>query len=309
MIKFTMAISIAVMSTVQASAPKVIYGIDNRLDIKDVSNQELFKAAKSVAGMVSKYSYSAKKIAGINTISFTDVALLSDSWGGDVCRDEKFANQPTVAACSGFFIGEDKLVTAGHCLLDGDGEIKDGMNENCKGNDWIFDYQINKGESKAKMKLIDAKSVYSCKKIIIAKLGRDDDFAIIQLDRKVEGIEALSLRSEGKIEVGTDLAVIGHPSGLPKKVADGAKVLKTVKKEYFVTSLDTFGGNSGSPVFNMDTMEVEGILVRGKTDYVYTNQSCQRVNICSSDGLSCLENDEAPEGEEVSVITEINSYL
>jgi V8-like Glu-specific endopeptidase len=309
MIKFSIAISIAVLSTAQAAVPKVIYGIDNRLDIKDVKNQKLVKVAKSVAGMVSKYSYSTKKISGINMISFTDVALLSDSWGGDVCRDEKFANQPTVAACTGFFIGEDKLVTAGHCLLDGDGEVKNGTNENCKGNDWIFDYQINKGESKVKLKQINAKSVYNCKKIIIAKVGGDDDFAIIQLDRKVEGIKALVLRSEGKIEVGANLAVIGHPSGLPKKVADGAKVLHSDKKEFFSTSLDTFGGNSGSPVFNLDTMEVEGILVRGKTDYVYATGSCQRVNICSSDGLSCLENDEALLGEEVSRITEINAYL
>ena len=35
----------------------------------------------------------------------------------------------------------------------------------------------------------------------------------------------------------------------------------------FVTSLDAFGGNSGSGVFNANTFEMMGILVSGAKDY------------------------------------------
>ncbi len=309
MFKVSLAISIAFLGSAQATSPKVIYGIDNRQDVKDVENEKLLKASVAVAGMVAKYSYSSKRVSGVQTISFTDVTLLSDSWGADVCRDERFADQPTVANCTGFFIGEDKLVTAGHCLLDGDGVIENKTNDNCKNNDWVFNYQINKGESKVKLKDISASHVYSCKKVIFAKVTGKSDFAIIQLDRKVKDISPLKLRKEGKVKVGDKLAVIGHPSGLPKKVAAGAEVLKTQRKEYFVTSLDTFGGNSGSPVFNTESMEVEGILVRGKQDYIYSSRSCQRVNICSSDGKRCLEDDGSLEGEEVSRISELKTFL
>ena len=43
---------------------------------------------------------------------------------------------------------------------------------------------------------------------------------------------------------------------------------------FFVANLDTYGGNSGSPVFNSDTHEVEGILVRGEADFVQQG-NCQ----------------------------------
>ncbi|WP_420540401.1 S46 family peptidase (plasmid) [Paenibacillus polymyxa] len=46
--------------------------------------------------------------------------------------------------------------------------------------------------------------------------------------------------------------------------AVGAAVRDNPPNAFFVANLDTYGGNSGSPVFNSDTHEVEGILVRGE---------------------------------------------
>ena len=36
---------------------------------------------------------------------------------------------------------------------------------------------------------------------------------------------------------------------------------------YFTANLDTYRGNSGSPVFNAITHKVEGVLVRGEQDF------------------------------------------
>jgi hypothetical protein len=47
--------------------------------------------------------------------------------------------------------------------------------------------------------------------------------------------------------------------GMSRKWAD--------KGYAFLTNLDTFYGNSGSPVFNLNTLLVEGILVSGDSDY------------------------------------------
>ena len=40
--------------------------------------------------------------------------------------------------------------------------------------------------------------------------------------------------------------IIGHPVGLPKKLAEGAKVRDVTRKaNCFIADLDTFAGNSG----------------------------------------------------------------
>ena len=56
-------------------------------------------------------------------------------------------------------------------------------------------------------------------------------------------------------------------------------------RDYFVANTDTFGGNSGSGVFDLSTLQQVGILVRGETDYVASG-SCNIVNHCPSDGCA-----------------------
>jgi len=53
--------------------------------------------------------------------------------------------------------------------------------------------------------------------------------------------------------------------------------------DWFVANTDTFVGNSGSGVFDANTKELVGILVRGAQDYV-ADGSCNRVNVCPNDG-------------------------
>ena len=68
---------------------------------------------------------------------------------------------------------------------------------------------------------------------------------------------------------------------------------------FFNANLDTYGGNSGSAVFNASTGEVEGILVRGATDYV-RNGSCQVSNRIGNNSGS---------GESVTKITNIKELM
>jgi len=48
---------------------------------------------------------------------------------------------------------------------------------------------------------------------------------------------------------------------------------------WFTADLDTYGGNSGSPVFNARTHEVDGILVRGEMDFEF-HSGCQKSKRC-----------------------------
>ena len=68
----------------------------------------------------------------------------------------------------------------------------------------------------------------------------------------------------------------------------------------FMTNLDTFGGNSGSPVYNAKTHKVEGILVRGERDYVPNEDGSGMVTtVC----------DEWCSGEECQVIKHVADWL
>jgi hypothetical protein len=81
-------------------------------------------------------------------------------------------------------------------------------------------------------------------------------------------------------------------------VAGGASVRRH-DNGFFIANLDTYGGNSGSAVFNEKTGEVEGILVRGETDFIYKG-SCRVSNVCTDTGCR---------GEDVTRMSELLSLL
>jgi V8-like Glu-specific endopeptidase len=291
------------------SVGSIIYGSDNRKDTVELKNDSLIEASKAVAARIDKWSYKKNDIS--NLISFEYAPLLSDDQSVGVCKDERFASQVSLSDCTGFLIGKDLLVTAGHCITDPNQTVKNNSNYYCRENEWLFNYEV---DSKGKFNLdnISAKNIYKCKNVVYATLTEKDDFAIIQLDRPVIGVKPLKIRKSGKIKTNEDIFVIGHPSGMPKKFADGAKVRVNKRREFFSTNLDTFGGSSGSPVFNAQTLEVEGILVRGKTDYIDSDlngQYCMRVNTCDNNAKKCKVYDSDIDGEQVTRISEIIRYL
>ena len=265
---------------------KVVYGTDDRQDLYQLDDTTWLRLAQSTAAMIDKKNVTKTWWSSVYTIS---AETLQE---GGVCSSERFSNQITAANCSGFLLGEDILVTAGHCAQAA---------SDCGDYYWVFDYRYYNDEG-GEIKVTPA-NVYECKEIIHAELDNysQNDFAIIRLDRVVEGRTPLQYRQSGKIADGEQLVVMGHPSGLPLKVASNAWVRDNSDEIFFVTNLDTFGGNSGSAVFNAKTGVVEGILVRGENDYNYDYSSgCQRVYTCQ---------DSSCRGEDVTRITNLKEIL
>lgn len=258
------AIAISLCMNAVASV-KVIYGDDNRVDVYASENSLFVELSKSTAAMIS-----SSKVTTMNdgTVRVSGSRLTSRG----ICSSERFANQISAANCSGFLVGEDTLVTAGHCIED--------MSD-CRSYKWVFNFAM---ESEAGYAPITREDVYSCKSIVKTVLdrGSKNDFAVIKLDRAVTGRAALQFRTAGSAQRGESLVVIGHPTGLPTKIADGANV-RSVQGTYFTANLDTYGGNSGSAVFNAESGVVEGILVRGDRDYV-SRGGCQVSNVVSNNG-------------------------
>ncbi|MFI5391488.1 MAG: trypsin-like serine peptidase [Bacteriovoracales bacterium] len=267
------------------ASDKVVYGEDNRKDVFEVESFLWQSITDSTAAMVPKSKLVIKE--GMINI---EGETLKDAEG--LCPGEKFENQKTPAFCSGFLLGEKLLITAGHC----------GTKRYCETQDWVFGMYQKRRTNELRVPI---ENIYGCKEVIArAQNGETkEDWAIIELDRRVEGIDHVLVRTEGNVMPGEPLVVIGHPSGLPTKVSPGAFVRKNENKYFFEANTDTFGGNSGSAVFNANSGIVEGILVRGEIDYesdIVDGKKCSRVKKCKMDGCR---------GEDIQKIPPIVKYL
>ncbi len=257
--------------SIDVSKNDLIYGADNRHEVDDYFDREFIDKAKSVAMRVpTNRLYNDPEDQRI--INFPRVRL--NQLIPQLCKEERFIDQLSVGNCSGFLVAPNKLVTAGHCIMN---------QSDCDSNRWVFDFK--EGTTSFKRN-----NVYSCKRIIKQKYiytNREvSDYAIIELDRNVEGRTPLAYRKGGMVPKEAPLLVIGHPLGLPMKITDGGKVASMndveqehkirswfLRRNYFTANLDTYGGNSGSPVFNQKSGQVEGILIQGADDFTYNSDN------------------------------------
>lgn len=273
---------------------EVIYGIDNRLPLESYSEIDFKWKSISIAMMVRKNN-------------------LEDSFGGiltkvrgntlenqySVCSNEPNAQDLIFGNCTGFLVGPDLLATAGHCA---------SSSYSCKEDyKWIFEFRDDLIlDSGIKNEVyISSKNVYGCKEIVHREYDYSSklDFALIRLDRPVLDRPVLAIRTEGQIENDAELVLIGHPIGLPEKVASNGLIIDNINPIFFKTNLDSFVGNSGSPVFNKKTGLVEGILVRGEGDFVTDEENnCERLHFCPENGQGC-------DGEDATRITQIPDLM
>jgi V8-like Glu-specific endopeptidase len=281
-----LAVVMMVMAPTVYAFNKVVYGVDDRVDVVNSTNPLFVKLSQATAGMVDQRDLTLKddyyQIDGRN---------LEQS---GICSYARFAQQTTAPVCSGFLVAPDLLVTAGHCVKS---------SSSCNNYRWVFGFQVD-GSSDT-IEQVSADNVYKCVEIVQQNLSRlsNEDFALIRLDRPVIDRTPVEVRTSGKIADDAQIVVIGHPSGLPTKIADGANVRGNTHASYFVTNLDTFAGNSGSAVFDAKTGLLEGILVRGAQDYTYdrdNGSSCMIPNLCEMD--ECR-------GEDVSRITTVTKLM
>lgn len=272
---------------------EVIYGEDNRYNVSEYHDREFREYAKSVAGMVHNIRLIPMDTNG-ERFEFPRVTYQQNS---NVCPDVNFADQYTLPRCTGFLVGPDLLLTAGHCLR---------TERDCRTRfKWAF-------ELTEELEYIKSENIYGCSEILEREHIETEsivlDYALIKLDGKVTNREPLRINMSQNLTIHTPLVMIGHPSHLPLKIADQALVrgfnkeeierlfsifketdasrlfqlfsLRTKKSYYFNADLDAFRGNSGSPVFNQNTGKVEGILIQGATDYEIDEElNCRRPNV------------------------------
>ncbi|WP_372656164.1 serine protease [Halobacteriovorax sp.] len=220
---------------------------DDRYKLDEITNKKIKELAKSTAFITKKNPGSSNSIT-LQTSSLMDLK--------GMCSNERFANSPSVYGCSGVLIDTNKVLTAGHCVIS---EI------DCKDMVISFSYTDHSliGEFKDNQ-------IYKCKSLIAREKNylTHLDYAVIELDRDVLDRLPVSYNKSNSLSKDDPLFMIGHPVGIPTVISTDAKVLDISDNKFiFPTDLDAMIGNSGSPVFNHNTYELEGILVRGGSDF------------------------------------------
>lgn len=265
---------------------QVIYGADNRHDLYAESDPGLRAVGDATVGIVRRTDLTVQPNGTVKLKTETFATHYS------LCNDEPFREQDTAPFCSGFLIAPDLVVSAGHCVTN---------DKDCGEVAFVFGYSLPSPQ--AVDNPVPAGEIYNCAKLIHAQAPANGaDFSILRLDRPVKNHLPLKLRSQALPRVGDDVVVLGYPSGLPLKIAGGAKIRKVLDdKGFFQANLDTYGGNSGSAVVNLQTLDVEGVLVRGERDFVYRpEEQCMTSNRCG---------DTECRGEDVTLIREIEKFL
>jgi len=261
---------------------KIIYGIDDRREVFQLPAGPDRDDADSVVALfrAGDITDNGDGTSTLRTANFGEAHNL--------CPSERFREQPTGAFCSGFLVAPDIIATAGHCVNSG----------NVTTVRFVFGFRMR--DATTAETVIRNGEIYRGTAVVGHRLvGNGPDWALIRVDRPVTGHRIAPVRRAGRIADTQAVHVSGHPAGLPTKFAGGAAVRDNSPSGHFVANLDAYGGNSGSPVFNSDTHEVEGVLVRGDTDFVLQG-GCRVSLVCPTTGCR---------GEDCTRVTEFANLV
>jgi len=254
---------------------KTIYGADSRFPVECFLDERVRRQADAVAVLVAATDL-RPAVKGFQTVAHKQT--LAQRF--DLCPHPKqrFADDLSLGFCTAFLVGDELLATSEHCF------------EHIRPEDTraIF-VHASPNQGLERDALVATEDVYELEG---PRFDDDHDLVVAQLKPSVG---AKVGRTHLDVEEAVDglsetdsVYVIGHPSGLPKIGVTAIRV-RSVNELAGVADLDTFAGNSGSPVFSVRTGRVVGVLRSGACDYVPCKDSsmgCRVPYRCKPDECS-----------------------
>lgn len=249
-----------------------IWGRDSRVDYYDITDEQIKKNAHSTAAICMK-----KSLIDTGNGYFT-LKVKNYRKAFNLCDCESFHHQPIAAGrmYSGFLVKDDIVATAGHCA----------EKKNVTDLRFVFGYKMS--DPSTPVTQVPKKNVYRGVKLINRAFHRasGSDWALVQLDRNVVGQEVAAL-SKREISPDRPVYIIGYPVGLPLKYSPGASV-SDITEAYFSADLNVYCSSSGSPVFDSETHEVIGIVVRGDSQDFRLVEKCW-ISVIYSRSAKCTK--------------------
>jgi hypothetical protein len=277
--------------------PQVIIGDDNRAPIiynyanpgTKATTMEM-EDAKCVMAIIPKDSLTPD---GKGKFVYQCTATFGSN--NNLCG-ERFSDEPAYSSKTGFAAGDFIMITAAHCI----------DKNNYQDYYFVFDYILD--SNKYFYRTIDSSKVFQA---IGVQSNYNEfqklDYSVVTLNKKVDAFRIPKIKKSGQTGTGVSYHVIGTPGGLPLKISASAAVKTNSASNYFTILSDTYKGNSGSPVFNSQTHEIEGILVNGAKDFNLFKKlpdvSCKKSIVCP---LFC---EDAKDGERVSRVSQFVHLL
>jgi hypothetical protein len=254
-----------ILKTQKVNGTKGISGEESRRDYYEITDKKIRKNANCVAAICMEKDLMPSR-EGFSTLRVKNYGKTFN-----LCQSEPFYHQNIAAGrlCTGFLVKEDIIATAGHCACE----------KNVTDLRFLFSYKMS--NSSRPVTEIPKQNVYNGVRIVCRAYNRKNgvDWALVKIDRKVVRQEVVTL-SKKKIFRDMKVYIIGYPLGLPLKYSPGASV-SNISETHFSADLNVYSGSSGSPVFDSETHEVIGIVVRGHTRDFRLVENCWRSVIYS----------------------------
>jgi V8-like Glu-specific endopeptidase len=270
-----------------SSSDVVLGSTDDRVDAYKLTDPNLSPFIGSTASM-----WLANQISdqGNGTTTISNYYYTS-ALGQPLCAGTKFYNQPVGAglACTAFFIAPDMVATADHCLT----------HWGWSWSDWrlIVDFANASGPN-SWSNIVPNKKIYRPTAVVAE--NANDDWAVMQVTPPLENwrptypLSAAGAPTTYQFStISSSVAALGYGNGLPLKYSANASAW-TFGDTYFLSDLDIFQGNSGSPVFDTATSMTLGIVTADyDDDYVYDS-----TNHCNRE--ASYPNDRSPQNSIIS---------
>lgn len=227
------------------------------------NSEEINKSIYSAAILV--YKSSLVKIENSDYYKFNTVQF---GVHYHMCRKSKFYKSPAVVGCLGtcFAIAENLIVTSQHVIRDQE------MDDLCA----VFNYNNLHGNYQ-----IHINNIFYINQIQKNTVENNDyDFVILKIKENESTKKFIPDGNVANFETNYThykkwkIFMAGYPRGLPLQICTEAKIYK--KKIYYITDLDAFQLNSGSPVFNQN-YKVIGILDNATKDI--DEKKCNKINV------------------------------
>lgn len=266
---------------------KVLYSPgDRRQNFYEIQDEKIKRQALSIGCMVR-----ANQLTG-NYHLRDSVPTLSNwvqkMYGYPLGDREVFADELSAGLGTAFLVTKRTILTAAHCVCL---ENTATLDPRIKSTLILFNfYKNHKEEIKREF---EASDVYRIESVVDYKYESSSegwsDWALLKLDREVVGREPLKI-DFSNLSDAQELYTLGHPGGVYLKHTWGATVMDNKDPNHFSCDLDTFAGNSGSPVFRKKTYEIVGIVCCGNTDYIIDhNYGSLGVTRCKPNTMSSAD--------------------